>query len=104
MILSLYNFWSLLICDIIAIFKNSYIYIILSLTQNNTKLMGIYALGRDFAMFLLALYSKFAFSFPYLNIILIIFIIIILLKLSVKSNLKKAKKKFIENWIGEIYE
>ena len=60
--------------------------------------------NNDFAMFLLALYSKFAFSFPYLNIILIIFIIIILLKLSVKSNLKKAKKKFIENWIGDFNE
>lgn len=104
LVLALYNFWSLLICDIIAIFKNSFIYIILSLTEKNAQLMGIYAFGRDIAMFLLALYSKFAFTFPYLNIILIIFIIIILLKLSVKSNLKKAKKKFIENWIGEIYE
>lgn len=103
-VLLLKNYISLFILDLVGIAKNSLYYIVMYMEDPNTKLMGVYALGRDFVMFLLALYSKFAFTFPYLNVFLIIFIIIILLKLSVRSNLKKAKKKFIENWIGEIYE
>lgn len=103
-VLLLKNYFSLFILDLIGIAKNSLYYIVMYMEDPNTPLMGVYALGRDFVMFFLALYSKFAFTFPYLNIVLIIFIIIILLKLSVKSNLKKAKKKFIENWIGELYE